>query len=31
LKYGITQAEIIVDTIEMAIYQGVITLNKELV
>ena len=31
LKYGVTQAELIVDTIEQAIYQGVITLNKELI
>jgi hypothetical protein len=31
LKYGVTQAEMIVDTVEQAIYQGVITLNKELI
>jgi hypothetical protein len=31
LKYGVTQAEMIVDAVELAIYQGVITLNKELV
>ena len=29
LRYGVTQAEIIVDTVEQAIYQGVVTLDRE--
>jgi len=29
LRYGVTQAEMIVDAVEQAVYQGVLTVNRE--